>query len=70
MAKVLEALTKINADTERLNQRIDTIEKTPPPRRIPQRRGAHGQAMSQSNWRNSEITKFVVGGNFVITMAD
>ena len=28
MAKVLEALTKINADTERLNQRIDTIEKT------------------------------------------
>ena len=27
MAKVLEALTKINADTERLNQRIDTIEK-------------------------------------------
>ncbi|KAJ6124624.1 hypothetical protein N7471_011941 [Penicillium samsonianum] len=29
MAKVLEALTKINADTERLNQRIDTIEKTP-----------------------------------------
>jgi hypothetical protein len=28
MAKVLEALTKINADTERLNRRIDTIEKT------------------------------------------
>lgn len=28
MAKVLKALTKINADTERLNQRIDTIEKT------------------------------------------
>ncbi|KAJ5214162.1 reverse transcriptase [Penicillium cf. viridicatum] len=28
MAKVLEALTKINADTERLNQRIDAIEKT------------------------------------------
>ena len=28
MAKVLEALTKINADTERLNQQIDTIEKT------------------------------------------
>ncbi|KAJ5144430.1 hypothetical protein N7526_001938 [Penicillium atrosanguineum] len=28
MAKVLEALNKINADTERLNQRIDTIEKT------------------------------------------
>ncbi|KAI1829211.1 hypothetical protein DTO027I6_9892 [Penicillium roqueforti] len=28
MAKVLEALTKINIDTERLNQRIDTIEKT------------------------------------------
>ena len=28
MAKVLEALTKINADTERLNQRIDTIEMT------------------------------------------
>jgi hypothetical protein len=28
MAKVLEALTKINADTERLNQRIDTIERT------------------------------------------
>ena len=26
--KVLEALTKINADTERLNQRIDTIENT------------------------------------------
>ena len=25
---MLEALTKINADTERLNQRIDTIEKT------------------------------------------
>lgn len=28
MAKVLEALTKINLDIERLNQRIDTIEKT------------------------------------------
>ncbi|KAJ5111868.1 hypothetical protein NUU61_001498 [Penicillium alfredii] len=28
MAKVLEALTKINLDTDRLNQRIDTIEKT------------------------------------------
>ena len=28
MAKVLEALNKINADTERLNRRIDTIEKT------------------------------------------
>lgn len=28
MAKVLEALTKINADTERLNRPIDTIEKT------------------------------------------
>ena len=28
MAKVLEALTKINIDTERLNQRMDTIEKT------------------------------------------
>jgi hypothetical protein len=28
IAKVLEALTKINADTQRLNQRIDTIEKT------------------------------------------
>ena len=28
MAKVLEVLTKINADTERLNQRMDTIEKT------------------------------------------
>ncbi|KAJ5215537.1 uncharacterized protein N7498_001944 [Penicillium cinerascens] len=28
MAKVLEALTKIIADTERLNQRMDTIEKT------------------------------------------
>ncbi|KAJ9481476.1 hypothetical protein VN97_g11998 [Penicillium thymicola] len=28
MAKVLEALTKINAGTERLNQRINTIEKT------------------------------------------
>ena len=28
MAKVLDALTKINRDTERLNQRIDTIEKT------------------------------------------
>jgi hypothetical protein len=27
MAKVLETLTKINADTERLNHRIDTIEK-------------------------------------------
>ncbi|GFF59211.1 hypothetical protein IFM46972_11321 [Aspergillus udagawae] len=26
MAKVLEALTKINADTERLNQRMTTIE--------------------------------------------
>ncbi|KAJ5084986.1 hypothetical protein N7532_009757 [Penicillium argentinense] len=28
MAKVLEALTKINPDTERLNQRMETIEKT------------------------------------------
>ncbi|KAJ6126396.1 zinc knuckle domain protein [Penicillium sp. IBT 18751x] len=28
MAKVLKALTKINADTERLNQRIDIIKKT------------------------------------------
>jgi hypothetical protein len=28
MAKVLEALTKINANTERLIQQIDTIEKT------------------------------------------
>lgn len=28
MAKVLDALTKISRDTERLNQRIDTIEKT------------------------------------------
>ncbi|KAJ5766172.1 uncharacterized protein N7511_003788 [Penicillium nucicola] len=28
IAKVLEALTKINLDTDRLNQRIDTIEKT------------------------------------------
>jgi hypothetical protein len=28
MTKVLEALTKINADTERLNQRIATIDKT------------------------------------------
>ena len=28
MAKVLAALTKINADTERLNQRMDTNEKT------------------------------------------
>jgi hypothetical protein len=28
MAKVLEALTKIDADTERLNQQIDTTEKT------------------------------------------
>jgi hypothetical protein len=28
MAKVLDALTKINRDTDRLNQRIDTIEKT------------------------------------------
>ncbi|KAJ5460956.1 uncharacterized protein N7458_002508 [Penicillium daleae] len=28
MTKVLEALTKINADTERLNRRMDTIEKT------------------------------------------
>jgi hypothetical protein len=28
IAKVLDALTKINRDTERLNQRIDTIEKT------------------------------------------
>lgn len=28
MAKVLEALTKINAGTKRLNRRIDTIEKT------------------------------------------
>ena len=28
MTKVLDALTKINADTERLNQRIDTLEKT------------------------------------------
>lgn len=28
MAKVLEALTKINLDTDRLNQRIDTIERT------------------------------------------
>jgi hypothetical protein len=27
-AKVLDALTKINRDTERLNQRIDTIKKT------------------------------------------
>ncbi len=26
MAKVLEALTRINADTERLNQRMTTIE--------------------------------------------
>ncbi len=28
MVEVLEALTKINADTERLNQRMDAIEKT------------------------------------------
>jgi hypothetical protein len=28
MAKVLEALTKTNAVTERLNHRINTIEKT------------------------------------------
>lgn len=31
MAKVLEALTRINLDTDRLNQRIDTIEKTTRP---------------------------------------
>ena len=28
MVEVLDALTKINADTERLNKRMDTIEKT------------------------------------------
>ncbi|KAJ5605392.1 hypothetical protein N7510_008173 [Penicillium lagena] len=28
MAKVLEAVTKINADTGRLNQRMDSIENT------------------------------------------
>lgn len=28
MAKVLEALIKINLGTDRLNQQIDTIEKT------------------------------------------
>lgn len=28
MAKIVEALLKINADTERLNQRIDITDKT------------------------------------------
>jgi hypothetical protein len=54
MAKALEALTKINADTERLNQRIDIIEKTTNALSTTFSNSATGSAAAWRNFRARE----------------